>query len=181
LFFYLKKWSVKLIKNIIFNKHLSPSISLRNSINSKDFSQGLHTSLLRYWVNYYYFLFSFNTENNADLKTDSNTLKSSAEKNPETAKPATNLSANKMIIALITKINKPKVTKVAGNVKKINKGLTTAFNTAITNATIIAETAPDMVTPGKIAAKTTTTTAVNKIFKPVFILINFSLKPCFFF
>jgi hypothetical protein len=38
-----------------------------------------------------------------------------------------------------------------------------------------------MVTPGKIAAKTTTTTAVNKIFKPVFILINFSLKPCFFF
>ena len=67
-------------------------------------------------------------------------LKNNAAKNPETAKPDTNLSAIKIIIALITKINKPKVTNVAGNVKKINKGLTTIFNSAITMATIIAET-----------------------------------------
>ena len=66
-------------------------------------------------------------------------LKNNAAKNPETAKPATNLSANKIIIAFTTKINKPKVTIVAGNVKKINKGLTTMFNSAITAATIIAE------------------------------------------
>ena len=67
-------------------------------------------------------------------------LKSKAAKNPETAKPSTNLSAIKIIIALITKMNKPKVTNVAGKVKKISTGLTTMFNIAITVATIIAET-----------------------------------------
>lgn len=66
-------------------------------------------------------------------------LKKSAAKNPETAKPSISLSANNMITAFITKINKPKVTMVAGNVKKINKGLTIIFNNAITIATIIAE------------------------------------------
>lgn len=45
-----------------------------------------------------------------------------------------------IIIAFITKINRPKVTIVAGNVKKINKGLTIMFSNAITAATIIAET-----------------------------------------
>jgi len=66
-------------------------------------------------------------------------LKSKAAKKPETVKPATSLSANKIIIALITKINKPKVTIVAGNVKKNNNGLTTMFSNAITTATIIAD------------------------------------------
>ena len=67
-------------------------------------------------------------------------LKKNAAKNPETAKPSTSLSANKIIIAFITKRNKPKVTIVAGNVKKIRSGLTTIFNMAITIATIIAAT-----------------------------------------
>jgi hypothetical protein len=125
------------------------------------------------------YFFSFNSENNTDLKIDNSILKSSAVKNPETAKPATNLSANKIIIALITKINKPKVTIVAGNVKKINKGLTTIFNKAITTATIIAEKYPDTVTPGKTVAKTNTAKAVNRIFKNVFIFINFNLKSPF--
>ena len=71
---------------------------------------------------------------------DSKMLKSNAAQKPETAKPSTNLSAKIIITALITKINKPKVTRVAGSVKKINKGLTTIFNKAITAATIIAET-----------------------------------------
>ena len=66
-------------------------------------------------------------------------LKTNAAKNPETPKPSTNVSAIKIIIALITKINKPKVTNVAGSVKKINKGLTTIFNAAITTATMSAE------------------------------------------
>ncbi len=71
---------------------------------------------------------------------DSKILNNKAEKNPETANPDTNLSASKIIMALITKINKPKVTSVAGKVKKINNGLTTIFNNAITAATIIADT-----------------------------------------
>ena len=76
------------------------------------------------------------------------------------------------MIALITKRNKPKVTIVAGNVKKINKGFTTIFSNAITTATIIAERYPDTDTPGRTVAKTITAKAVNKIFKNVFILIK---------
>ena len=79
------------------------------------------------------------------------------------------------MIALITKRNKPKVTIVAGNVKKINKGFTTIFSNAITTATIIAERDPDTDTPGRTVAKTTTAKAVNKIFKNVFILMNLIL------
>lgn len=82
------------------------------------------------------------------------------------------MSANKIIIALITKRNKPNVTIVAGNVKKINKGFTNIFSNAITTATIIAERDPDTDTPGRTVAKTITAKAVNKIFKNVFILIN---------
>lgn len=67
-------------------------------------------------------------------------LNNKAIQNPETAKPSTNLSANNIIIAFITKIKSPKVTMVAGNVKKIKSGLTIIFNMAITIATIIAET-----------------------------------------
>ena len=70
---------------------------------------------------------------------DNKILKSNAAKNPETAKPSISLSANNMMMAFITKINNPKVTMVAGKVKKISKGFTIIFNSAITTATIIAE------------------------------------------
>lgn len=84
-------------------------------------------------------LVSFNKENNADLNIESKMLKNNAAQKPETVKPSTNLSAKIIITALITKINKPKVTRVAGNVKKIKSGLTTMFSNAITIATIIAD------------------------------------------
>ncbi len=85
------------------------------------------------------FLSSFSKENNADLKMDSNILNSNAHQKLETAKPSTNLSANKIIQALITNKNNPKVTMVAGKVKKIKIGRTNIFNSDITTATIIAE------------------------------------------
>jgi len=43
-----------------------------------------------------------------------------------------------MIKAFITNKNKPRVIKVAGRVKKINKGLTMLLSNPITNATHIA-------------------------------------------
>ena len=46
----------------------------------------------------YCFSSSFNKENNADLKIDSKMLKNNADQKPETAKPSTNLSANKIIV-----------------------------------------------------------------------------------
>ena len=85
-----------------------------------------------------YFFFSFKSENKIDLKIDSRILKIKASKKSKTAKPSTNLSANKIIIAFMTKRNKPKVTRVAGNVKNNKMGLTNIFNKAITTATIIA-------------------------------------------
>ncbi len=89
-------------------------------------------------LNKTYFFSSFNKENRKDLKIDNRILKKSADQKPETAKPSINLSAIKIMIALITKIKSPKVTMVAGNVKKINNGLTIIFKIAITTATIIA-------------------------------------------
>lgn len=85
-----------------------------------------------------YHLSSFKKENKKDLKIESSILNKNAAKNPETAKPFTNLSANKIIMALITNKNNPKVTMVAGNVKNIKSGLTKRFNKAITTATKIA-------------------------------------------
>jgi hypothetical protein len=81
-----------------------------------------------------------NRENKADLKIDSNILNNNAVKKPETAKSSINLSANNIIMALITKRNKPRVTMVAGSVKKINRGLTNIFSKEIMRATIIADT-----------------------------------------
>ena len=73
-----------------------------------------------------------------DLNTESKMLNNSAVKNPLTAKPLTRLPANKIIIAFITKRNKPKETIVAGKVKNTNKGLTNILSKEITTATIIA-------------------------------------------
>jgi hypothetical protein len=81
-----------------------------------------------------------NRENKADLKIDNNMLNNNAVKKPETAKSSINLSANNIIMALITKRNKPKVTRVAGSVKKIKRGLTNIFSKEIIRATIIADT-----------------------------------------
>lgn len=63
---------------------------------------------------------------------------------------------------------------VAGNVKKTKRGLTNIFSKAITIATIIAEPYPETETPGKILDSNITATAVNRIFKKVFMFINFS-------
>lgn len=97
-------------------------------------------------------------------------LKNKAAQKPDTAKPSINLSANKMIQALIINKNKPKVTKVAGRVNKMSNGRTNRFSKEITTATITAERYPATDIPGKIFAKTITAKAVNKIFKKVFIL-----------
>ena len=55
-----------------------------------------------------------------------------------TANPSINLSANRIIMALITNKNNPKVIIVIGKVNIINNGLTNTFKTDITAATITA-------------------------------------------
>ncbi len=65
-------------------------------------------------------------------------LKINAVQKPETAKPSTNLPARRIITALITNKKSPKVTKVAGKVRKINSGRTNIFSKAIIIATTTA-------------------------------------------
>jgi len=52
-----------------------------------------------------------------------------------TENPDTKLSAKRIINALITNKNSPKVTIVIGNVKMTSNGLTNTFNTAKVRAT----------------------------------------------
>lgn len=67
-------------------------------------------------------------------------LKTKAVKKPSTWKVGTNWSVKRIITALITNKNNPKVKMVAGKVKNINNGLTNMFKRAITAATKIAFT-----------------------------------------
>jgi hypothetical protein len=69
---------------------------------------------------------------------DSRILKSTAVQIPFTAKPSINLSASRIINALIISKNNPNVKTVIGSVRIISIGLTKRFNIESTIATIIA-------------------------------------------
>ncbi|GAA3602150.1 hypothetical protein GCM10022396_19540 [Flavivirga amylovorans] len=73
-----------------------------------------------------------------DCKTESSILNNTAIQMLFTEKPSINLSANKIINALIISKNKPKVTTVIGKVRTIKTGFTNRFNIDNTTATIIA-------------------------------------------
>lgn len=73
-----------------------------------------------------------------DCNMDNRMLKSMAIQMLLTEKPGINLSANKMMRALMTNKNKPKVTMVMGNVKITKIGFTNRFKTDNTAATTTA-------------------------------------------
>ena len=77
-----------------------------------------------------------------DCKNDKSKLNSNAVQNPLTAKPFINLAAKRMITALITKRNKPKVMIVIGKVKTTKIGFKKASNSAKTIAKIMADVNP---------------------------------------
>ncbi len=79
-----------------------------------------------------------------------------------TEKPSINLSANKIISALIISKNKPNVTIVIGKVKITKMGFTNRFNTDKTTATIIAVIYVSTCTPVKKYAITNTAIAFNR-------------------
>lgn len=104
-----------------------------------------------------------------DCKIVKRILNNKAVQKLLTPKPSTNLSARRMIQALITNRNRPKVSIVAGKVNRTNKGLTKMFNNPRTAATTIAVTYPSTETPFNNLDKITTATAVNKTLNIVFI------------
>lgn len=79
-----------------------------------------------------------------------------------TEKPSINLSANRIISALITNKNNPKVIIVIGKVNITNIGLTIRFRIDKTTATIIAVVYESTYTPLSIFARTTTAIAFSK-------------------
>jgi hypothetical protein len=72
-----------------------------------------------------------------DCEMDKIMLKSIAVQNVSTVKPPTILEQSKMIRALTTKRNNPKVTIVTGKVKNTSNGFINVFSNPKTNATII--------------------------------------------
>jgi hypothetical protein len=101
---------------------------------------------------------------------ESRMLKSIAVQILDTPKPSINLSASKIINALTTNRNNPKVKMVIGKVKIINIGFTKTFKIAKTKATIngvVKESSNE--TPGKSFARMITAIAVSTNFIIVFI------------
>lgn len=118
-----------------------------------------------------YILSSFKIENNIDCNNDNSKLNSKAIQKPLTAKPSKISPAKRMINALMTNKNKPRVTIVIGNVRSMRIGFKMTFKSAKTMATIMAPVNPATSTPGRNFAKITTAMAVSKILIIKFIRI----------
>lgn len=82
-----------------------------------------------------------------DCESESIILNSNAVQNESTTKPPTILEQSKMIKALMTNRNNPKVTRVTGNVKNIKIGFTKILSNPKTTATIIEVTKLETVIP----------------------------------
>lgn len=82
-----------------------------------------------------------------DCEIDNTTLKSNAVQKVSTLNPPTILVHNKIIIALITNKNNPKVTMVKGSVNNTNMGFIKILSNPNTTATSKAVTKPSTCTP----------------------------------
>lgn len=125
------------------------------------------------------------------LETIASTIEpNKAGKNPRISKPEPGVKAlaNQRVKALITNVNKPKVSKVIGKVKICKIGLTKALTRPITRAAIKAVTKFLIKNPGTILAVRNNATAVpSQVNKKCFIsfleelavsLINFTIYSC---
>lgn len=108
-----------------------------------------------------------------DCRIDNRILKSSAVQKLLTVNPSINLSAKRMINALMTKRNNPKDKMVTGNVKIIRIGLTKRLRIAKTRATIIAPMYPSTLTPPRRWAMMKTARAFIKSLIKRFMFFSF--------
>ena len=99
--------------------------------------------------------------------SDNSKLNNSAHQNPSTVTPSINLSANKMMRALITKRKRPSVMMVTGKVSMISKGFIMAFSTANIKANMSASFNSGICTPVKKRESPNATRAVitNRMMK----------------
>lgn len=104
-----------------------------------------------------------------DCKKDNKRLKINAHQILPTEKPSMSLSTKTIIIALMIKRNRPKVTMVTGRVKITNIGLTNIFSRLRTTATITAVMKESTLTFGNTFAKIITAKALKRILTNSFI------------
>src|SRR5690606_23665805 len=90
----------------------------------------------------------FNIECSTACKKESKRLNIRDHQKTATWKPGTRFSAKRMIRALMTKRNSPRVKIVTGRVNKTNKGLTRKFKRARTTARTMAVHMESTFTPG---------------------------------
>lgn len=107
-----------------------------------------------------------------ELKKDSSILNNTAYQKPSTLNPSIKYPAVKMIQALMTNKNNPRVSMVTGRVNIINSGLIVASNIASTTATISAVKISLSLIPGRIWARINALTVVINIFNKNFIPVD---------
>ena len=99
-------------------------------------------------------------------------LNINAVQNESTAKPPTILVHSKIITALITSKNKPRVTKVTGKVKITKIGFIKTFSNPKTTATITAVPKLATCTPVRILDNNKTKAAVTRSLSNNFIVLE---------
>lgn len=95
---------------------------------------------------------------------------------PSTSNPDTSQSASKIIMALITSRNIPKVRIVTGSVKMTRIGRTIKLSSDKDSATSTALKYPSVSTPGSTLDKTTTIMAVISNLRMNFIVYDLMVK-----
>ncbi len=94
------------------------------------------------------------------LRIETNRLANSAVQKPETRKPRTSAATSRIISALITSRNRPKVTSVSGRVSTISSGFTTAFARPSSSAEMISAPVLSKLSPLKMRLATQSESAV---------------------
>lgn len=110
-----------------------------------------------------------------DCRTDKITLKNKAVQNVSTLKPSTIFEHSKIMTALMTNKNKPKVRIVTGRVSITKMGLIKIFSNPRTTATIKAVAKPSTRTPGIKFEISRTKPDVIRILMSKFISLNFKI------
>jgi hypothetical protein len=106
---------------------------------------------------------------------DNNIDPNNAAKKPDTMNPETIVETNQNKRALMIIVNNPKVSKLIGTVKSINRGFIKIFTSPITNAVHKAGIKPARLIPGTIQA-----TKINDNAKNIHFTIILNIYYSFF-
>ena len=128
--------------------------------------------LRRYRPIFYPLSFFSNKEEAKEDTTDKRRLNSNAQRKPSMRMPSINLSASKIISALITKRKRPSVITVIGRVKITSNGLINRLSSPRTRANMSASLKSGMCTPLSNFDNPKATSAVMKSLMMMFMMLS---------